>query len=88
MALHTDNATFMVYIATLAEPTIMLIYSSYEGQVALLINIEISTKYSNFLNVFTSNSTLEWLKYTRINDHLINLLKDKQPLYCLIYNLK
>ena len=44
-------------------------------------------EYSNFSNVFFSDSAMELPKYTGINNHPINLLDDKQPLYGLIYSL-
>ena len=80
----------MVYIATLAEPTIMLIYSSYQAQVAMLTSKEtrIFAKYSNFSNIFSLNSAAELPEFTGINDHLINLLYNKQLPYGLIYCLR
>ena len=47
----------------------------------------IFTKYSNFSNVFFSNSVVKLLEHTRINNHLINLLDNKQLLYIPIYSL-
>lgn len=40
------------------------------------------------LNVFSSDSTVELPKHIYINNHLINLIDNKQLLYDLIYNLK
>ena len=67
----------------------MPIYLSYQAQVALLTNKEsrISVEYFNFSNVFSSESALEIEKYTRINDHSINLLDNKQTSLGLIYSL-
>ena len=48
----------------------------------------ILAEYSNFSNVFFSDSTAELPEYTRINDHSINLLNNKQLLYSMIYSLK
>ena len=78
-----------MYVAALVEPTTMLIYSFYQVPVVLLINekIGILAEYSDFSNVFSSNSAAELPEYTRINDHPINLLDDKQPPYGLIYSL-
>ena len=47
----------------------------------------IFTKYSNFSNVFFSDFVAKLLEHTRINNHLINLLDNKQPLYITIYSL-
>ena len=47
----------------------------------------IPAKYSDFSNVFSSDSAVELLEHTGINDHPINLLDDKQLLYGPIYSL-
>ena len=67
----------------------MPIYPSRQAQVAALTSEEtgIPAKYSNFSNVFFSDSAAELPEHTGINDHPINLLDDKQPLYGLIYSL-
>ena len=89
-ALNVDDKTFMVYIAALAEPIIMPIYPSCHTQVAALTSekIRISAEYSDFSNVFSSDSAAELPEHTGINNHPINLLNDKQPPYGLIYNLE
>lgn len=46
------------------------------------------TKYSNFSDLFSSDSVAELLEHTRIKDHSINMLDNKQLLYSLIYGLK
>ena len=48
---------------------------------------EILAKYFDFSNIVSSDSAAKLSEYTRINDHLINLLNDKQPFYSLIYSL-
>ena len=87
--LNVDNETFVVHVAALAEPTIMPIYPSHQAQVAVLISEEtrISAEYSEFSNVFSSDSVSELPEHTGINDDRINLLDDKQPPYSLIYSL-
>ena len=87
--LNVDNKTFVVHVATLAEPTTMPIYPSCQAQVIALTNekIGIPAEYSAFFNVFFSDSTAELLVHIKINDHPINLLNNKQPLYGLIYSL-
>ena len=88
-ALNTDDETFVVHVATLAEPTTMPIHPSRQVQVAALTSEEtgIPTEYSDFSDVFSSDSAAELPKHTRINDHPINLLDNKQPPYSPIYNL-
>ena len=44
-------------------------------------------EYSDFSNIFFLDSASELLEYTRINDHPINLLDNKQSSYGLIYSL-
>ena len=87
--LNADNKTFVMYITALAEPTTMSIYSSHQAQVAMLTSEEtgISVEYSDFSNVFSSDSAAELLEHNGINDHPIDLLDDKQPPYGLIYSL-
>ena len=48
----------------------------------------ISAKYSDYSNVFSSDSAAELPEYTRINNPLIDLLDNKQLLYSLIYSLE
>lgn len=64
LTLDTNNEIFVLHIATLAKLTIMLIYSSCKTQIALLTSIKIPTKYSNFLNVFSSGSAVELPEHT------------------------
>ena len=87
--LNTDNEIFEVYVIYLAKLTIMLIYSWHQAQVALLTSEKtgILIEYSNFSNVFSSDSTLKLPKYTEINDHFIDLLDDEQSSYSPIYSL-
>lgn len=48
----------------------------------------ISGKYLNFVNIVLNKLAAELLKRSNINEHLINLKRDKQPLYGLIYSFK
>ena len=50
--------------------------------------MKIFVKYYNFSNFFSLYSTVELLEYTKIDNHFINLLNDKQLLYGLIQSLK
>ena len=89
-ALNADDETFVVHVAALAEPTTMPIHPSRQAQVAALTSEEtgIPAEYSDFSNVFSSDSAAELPEHTRINDHPINLLDDKQPPYNSIYSLE
>ena len=87
--LNADGEIFVVYIAALVELTTLLIYSSCQAQVAILTSEKngISAEYSEFSNIFSSNSAVELPEYIGIYDHSINLLDDKQLLYSPIYSL-
>ena len=57
---------------------------------ALLFNealIAILAEYSNYNNVFSVEYVAKLPRYTRINNHAINLEKYKQSFFGLIYNL-
>ena len=88
-ALNADDETFVVHVAALAEPTTMPIHPSRQAQVAALTSEEtgIPAEYSDFSNVFSSDSAAELPEHTGINDHPINLLDNKQPPYGPIYSL-
>ena len=84
--LNADDKTFVLNMAALVELTTMLIHFSHQAQVAALTSEKtgIPAKYFNFSNVFSSDSAVELPEHTRIHDHLINLLDNKQTLYGLI----
>ena len=88
-ALNADDETFVVHVAALAEPTTMPIHPSRQAQVAALTSEEtgIPAEYSDFSDVFSSDSVAELPEHTGINDHPIDLLDDKQPPYGPIYSL-
>ena len=45
-------------------------------------------KYANFTDVFLSKFVVKLPKYTKINNHIIELMDDWQPLYNFIYSLR
>ena len=87
--LNADNKTFVVHVAALVEPMIMPMYPSYQAQVAALTSEEtgIPAENSDFSHVFSSDSAAKLPEDTKINNHPINLLDDKQPPYGSIYSL-
>ena len=89
-ALNADNETFVLHITALAEPTTMPIHPSHQAQIALLMSEKtgIPAEYSDFSNIFSSDSPVELQKQTWINDHPINQLDNKQPPYGPIYSLE
>ena len=88
-ALNADNEIFLVHVAALAKPKTMPIHPSRQAQVNALTSKKtgIPTEYSDFSNVFSSDSAAELPEHTGINDHPIDLLDDKQPPYGPIYSL-
>ena len=90
VVLNKDNKTYMVHIAALAKLTTIPIYPFCQAQVALLTSKEtgIPTEYSDFSNVFSSDSAAELPEYIGINDYFINLLDNKQLPYSPIYSLR
>ena len=44
-------------------------------------------EYSNYSNVFSAKNTVELLKNSKMNEHAIELEKDKQLSFRLIYSL-
>ena len=89
VAMNADKEIFVIHIAALAEPTTMPIHPFCQAQVVALTSEKtgIPTEYSEFCNVFSSDSAVELPKYTKINNHSTNLLNNKQPLYGPIYSL-
>ena len=88
--LKADNEIFMMYITALAKSIIMLIHPFCQAQVASLTSekTRIFAEYSDFFNVFSSDSVVKLLESLKINDHRIDLLNDKQLLYNSIYSLR
>ena len=63
----------------------MMIYLSRAVQVATFkqykASTKVSTKYSNFVDVFVFNLAIELLENTGINEHAIELVDAQQPGY-------
>lgn len=49
--------------------------------------IKVSSKYTDFVNVFSSKLIIKLPKYTSINHYAIKSVDDEQPLYGFIYCL-
>ena len=47
---------------------------------------KVPSKYTDFTDVCLPKLAVELSKYTRINNHTIELVDDRQPLYGLIYS--
>ena len=87
-ALNNKDKTFVVYMVALNMD--LNGHLSQKAQIGLL-DIEkviISSKYANYINIFSLDVTTKLPEHTRINNHLIDLMDDKQSLYDPIYSLK
>lgn len=47
---------------------------------------KISSKYSNYVDIFLVKLKIKLPKHNNFNDYFNKLLKDKQPVYRLIYS--
>ena len=77
-----------MYVSSL-RPKIT-IQPAKEAQIALLLAKEviIPAKYSDFANEFLEKLAKVLLERTKVNEHVIELEKGKQPSHKLIYSLK
>lgn len=87
-----NNKIFVVYVTFLINLNLSVkVYPFYRTQIAFLKADEALTsvlfKYTNYVDVFLKDLAIKLLKYSRINDHAINLAKSHQPSYKPIYNL-
>ena len=93
VALDPGHETFVVHVASLESPSSIQeddVNPSYRAQIAALVANEtstfVSTKYFDFVDVFSLELASKLLEYTEINDHAIELVDDWQPLYRPIYS--
>ena len=67
-------------------------HPSRKAQIAYLKTDEaptkVSSKYTNFIDVFLPKLAAKLLKYMKINNYAIEFVDDRQPLYSLIYSLR
>ncbi len=86
-----------MHVATLEVSTMMPIHLSRTSQIRnnpLLAALqwdkaptEISAKYSNYADVFSSDLIIKLPENTEMHEHIIELIDGKQPPYELIYAL-
>ncbi len=81
-ALDENLETFVIYVSALEARTI---HPSRATQIAALqwdkAPTEIPAKYSDYVDVFSSNLAMELSENTDLNEHAIKLWKGKQPPY-------
>ena len=98
-ALDPENEIFVVYVASLSlialsssSPLELDVHPFHRPQISGLIAEKaptaVSTKYSDFVDVFIPNLTSKLPEHTRINYYAIKLVNGQQPTYGPIYNLK
>ena len=87
--LDIEDEAFIVHIAFISQE--LDIYPSSKIQIASFKADETSTslslKYADLVNVFSKDLIAKLLKHIKINDHIINWIKDDQPPYNPIYSL-
>ena len=99
VVLNPKHETYVVHVAflsftplTLLGSTPLNVYPFRRPQISGLIAEEVLTKvpvkYSDFADVFSPDLTSELPEHSRINNHVIKLVKGcQQPLYEPIYSL-
>lgn len=87
--LNPKEKVFVIYVVLLKIQDI--VYLSHKAQSALRIAnkapVKVLKKYIEYVDKFPKKAITKLLEYTRINDHLTNLEKGKQPSYRPIYSL-
>ena len=90
-ALNLGYKAFIVHVAALSIDPDDEIYPSRRAQIAHLKLDEAPTKVlskcTDFANIFSPKLAVELPKYTKINDHAIELVDNQQPPYNSFYNL-
>lgn len=90
IALDLKNEIFGVYVAFL--PSFNNVYPFCRTQIASLKVdepfITVLPEYSNFVDVFSLEVTVEFLKHIGINNHTIDLIDSKQPPYRSNYSIE
>ena len=87
-ALNEDNKIFVLHMAAPSVNSNVLLF--WQAQIASLDveKITIPAEYLDYTNVLSPDSAAELPKHTGINNHLINLIDDKQLPYGPIYSLR
>ena len=86
MVLNEHIKAFVMHVTFLST---IAIHLARKAQIVLLITeeVKIPTKYSDFLDVFSKAKASILSEITELNQHVIKLYEDQQPLYGLIYSL-
>ena len=77
-ALDLKYKIFVIYVATLNVNLSDEMYPSKKAQIAhLKLNkapIKVFSKYTDFVNIFSSKLVVKLFKYMKINNHIIQLV--------------
>ena len=86
--LDENIKAFMMHVISLSLNSIA-IHPARKAQIALLVTkkVKILTEYSDFLDVFLKEKSSILPEATEMNQYAIELQKDQQPPYGLIYSL-
>ncbi len=97
VVLDQNSETFVIHVVALEVLTAMPIYSFRTSQIQddpTLATLqydktftEIPAEYSDYANVFSLDLAIELSVNTGMNEHVIKLIDNKQPLYGPIYAL-
>lgn len=84
-ALYPEDETLVVHVASLSS----IIHPSRKALIASVEvgEVTVPIEYSDFVDIFSSDSAAELLEHISINNHPIDLIKGQQPPYGPIYSL-
>lgn len=81
-----NSETYVMYVATLEA---MTIYPFWAAQISILQQdkafIKIPLEQSDYADIFLADLAIELPKNTDMNKHALELIKENQPPYRLIY---
>lgn len=89
-ALNLEHETFVIYVAALTRKDLDNVHSLNRAQITYLkadkASTEIPNKYRDFEDVFSPKLAAKLLEHS-VNNHVIELVNDRQLFYGLIYSL-
>ena len=88
-ALDLEHETFIVHVAALSVDSGDEVYPSKRAQIVHLkadkASTKVPSKYTDFADLFLSKLAAKLPKYTRINNHAIELVDNQQLPYIQLY---
>ncbi len=90
-ALDPEHEAFVVHVAALSVDSGDEVHPLRKAQIAHLkadeVPTKIPSKYADFADIFSLKLAAKLPEHTGINNHAIEVVDDRQPLYGPIYNL-